>query len=528
MAKRISAFLFCTIAAFGCKNDDPDNLCEIGQINCDGTCVFLSESPLHCGECGNACPGVEMGMAVCVEGSCAFECDEGFEQCDGTCVDYMSDIANCGGCGVECADPGLGTVDCVDAMCEVSCNVGATVCGDECVNLDSDPRFCGACDNACGDDEVCAAGSCVLACPDGQTRCGDTCVDTSADDENCGACGEACVAPDGATVMCVDSECEATCTSGELCGGECLDTDTDPENCGGCGVVCSSANGTPSCDAGVCEIACDAGFDDCDGDVTNGCEVNTNTALDHCGGCGTVCGASMVCGGGTCASGCGALELCDMTCVDIETDVAHCGACGTMCGGPISGATTGNPACTDSACEVSCAGSNTMCATADGDACVDLDSDPQACGACETACGVGERCDAGSCDGDLRAPGLLNCGLGAGDANPVSDSRHCGGCGGGCGIGGACEAGACVSDCSEGMMACNRGLSTDCVDPMTDNANCGGCGVTCDAGETCSAGSCVEFIYASDCWECGNGNDFPTCCAGEDATRCLPEAATCS
>ena len=55
--------------------------------------------------------------------------------------------------------------------------------------------------------------------------------------------------------------------------------------CGGCGHACNSTNGTASCASGVCGISCSAGFGNCDGNVTNGCETNTQTSTSNCGTC---------------------------------------------------------------------------------------------------------------------------------------------------------------------------------------------------------------------------------------------------
>ena len=64
---------------------------------------------------------------------------------------------------------------------------------------------------------------------------------------------------------------------------------SDVNNCGSCGHVCSNNNGTPTCLAGVCAITCAAGFYDCNGLVSDGCEANLANDPQHCGGCSTVC-----------------------------------------------------------------------------------------------------------------------------------------------------------------------------------------------------------------------------------------------
>jgi hypothetical protein len=36
----------------------------------------------------------------------------------------------------------------------------------------------------------------------------------------------------------------------------------------------------------------------------------------------------------------------------------------------------------------------------------------------------------------------------------------------------------------------------------------------------CIAGACKAFIYASGCWECGNGNPQTKCCSLAGQTLC--------
>ena len=84
--------------------------------------------------------------------------------------------------------------------------------------------------------------------------------------------------------------------------------------CGDCDTVCIVANGEPACvDNGEggfeCAIAeCAEGFKDCNGDVRDGCEVNTLLDVNHCGSCETDCenagpvsnNADFACAGGSC------------------------------------------------------------------------------------------------------------------------------------------------------------------------------------------------------------------------------------
>jgi N-acetylneuraminic acid mutarotase len=98
-----------------------------------------------------------------------------------------------------------------------------------------------------------------------------------------------------------------------------------------------------ACAAGRCAVAsCAAGFANCDGVATNGCEVDTRGDIRNCGACGTVCaagsaGTTAACASGTCALTCGAATgncdgLASNGCeVDLNADARHCGACGRAC-----------------------------------------------------------------------------------------------------------------------------------------------------------------------------------------------------
>src|SRR5262249_49424187 len=56
-----------------------------------------------------------------------------------------------------------------------------------------------------------------------------------------------------------------------------------------------------------------------------------DSSAQHCGACGTSCGAGQSCTNGSCVCATG-FTLCGSTCVATATDHDHCGSCTNMCG----------------------------------------------------------------------------------------------------------------------------------------------------------------------------------------------------
>jgi hypothetical protein len=193
------------------------------------------------------------------------------------------------------------------------------------------------------------SGADAAGCAMGRMSCGGTCVDTNSDPSNCGHCGSVCPSGTNQTAFCERGTCRATCATGytdcdSMAANGCeANTATDPDHCGGCGMACALANAVAICTAGSCAIAsCAEGFADCDGMASTGCEAAVNT-VEHCGTCGRACGSAgttmVACTAGAC------VPTCDVTHGDCDGDptngceaalntAANCGGCGVSCANP--------------------------------------------------------------------------------------------------------------------------------------------------------------------------------------------------
>lgn len=588
--------------------------CEDGFADCDAnsaTCETDLSGVNNCGRCGNRCVATNAQSAVCIEDSqatggyrCELSCNPNYFDCDGNpengCEAYvLTDVNHCGGCGIVCAQDGS-IAECRNGVCDfTTCEPGFQNCDNDFSNgcetpLDDDAH-CGACGNVCGDANVDGASTCEDANGDGQFECVFTCkpgfadcngiaadgceVDLLSDVAHCGACGASCeydnatMACDGAG-GCIFQGCEGDFRD---CNGD-MNSSISPNDsvlngcevnvaenvsaCGACGVKCNETHADavaciedPQSPNGfVCDFACEAGFDDCDGNPNNGCETDTETSVLHCGACGVAChlpNAEAECDGGACA-----IKRCNVGFADCNgvvadgcevdlTDPNHCGGCGRVCDDV--GLADG-PECRLQGNVYSCVAT---CAPGFGDCdgnpvngCeVDLSADDNNCGACGDTCGArnaatecvglgicafnGCMLPFGDCNGDMTPTfnAAATRGPNFGCEQSLDSLAHCGACGAVCSNAGTqtstCEPVPgqsghfqCALTCRPGQGDCDGDASNGCEASFASDRNhCGGCGIVCDYANgvgVCTGGTCA-LLACDEGWADCDGNPANGC-----------------
>lgn len=446
-------------------------------------------------------------VSVRVERACAYAgCAEG-QLCEqGECVDEECALSTPGACGetppCETVEDCPARADCADARC------------------DEGYCFFAMREGACPPTDYCDPQRGCLRFPEqadaGAPTCDDRLVDCDGRPEDCE-----------------------------------VNVEVDPNHCGGCGLRCEIDNATALCASGVCSLLiCDPGYGDCDLDEASGCETPVNT-VDQCGDCGVTCAALETCTSvGQCRCGprfgtigggpaCGADETCcGDGCFDLDDTESRCGACDASCA-PGERCQGGRCACGSS---LGAPGGGAVCdgACCDG-ACVDTARDVTNCGACGVTCGVGEICQAGECRCGSRrgatgqpacSPSQACCADACRDL--PSDPDHCGACGVTCGPGEACTSGACrcAADAGEvgGGPAC--GAAETCCPSVggcrtldSDPTSCGACAERCGGGETCAGGACTCGAVSAAVGDGAVCSVTEPCCVSGGALRCVSPPA---
>lgn len=338
--------------------------CAGTQACCDGACIDTQSSTAHCGACGAACT-VPNGTPTCSNGTCAVGlCTVPFADCngdrlDGCEVDTSRDVLNCGGCGSACPTRANASAGCTVGRCGFVCTAGFADCDGDAengceVDLRASNGNCGGCGVVCNPPNAmgaCAMGTCtVVSCTAEFGDCDNNATngceaDLRSTTAHCGACDHACAGGANAVGVCAASRCALVCAAGFAdCDGDASNgcevaTTSDAMHCGACGRACARANTETQCVGSRCTVTgCTRGYGDCDAMAENGCETHTEVSVANCGRCGVACatppGGSAVCAGGncgvTCAMGRGDCDgnVANGCEVNLGSDVMNCGACG--------------------------------------------------------------------------------------------------------------------------------------------------------------------------------------------------------
>jgi hypothetical protein len=482
--------------------------------------------------------------------------------CGNQCVKTSDPTHGCANSNCNPCNKNNGTPDCTSAgACTITCTKGFGDCDGNVANgcetdTQTNPYDCGACVKDGGtdcfkdttasnwecDNGVCKPSQCDVGKAD-CTGAGSCETDLTSDTNNCGSCQHVCALPN-ATPSCVAQTPGPNTPPGKCVVGQCnagyadcngdptdgceVDTqDGDPNNCGACGKKCDTTNAAASCSGGSCTIACKSGFGDCDGDVTNGCETNLANTTNDCGACGTACtnpNGTTTCSGSACHPVCtGTFKDCDGNpnngCeTNFQTDNNNCGNCGVKC--------TGGETCQAGTCK--CPTGQVL----NGGTCCTPESDATACG---TTCNknvtnnCGQSVACGNCGPGLVCYNNACC-------TPESDTTACGttcnksvtnNCGqsvacGNCGSGDVCDSNVCCTP-----KTCS-GLGVSCGTPSD---GCGGtvpCG-NCGANQTCTGGSCVCNSGTHSCGtsQCYANNDAKNCGNDSSCTDCTQTSESC-
>jgi hypothetical protein len=550
------------IGTFGDCDHKPGNGCEQALVTLD-----------DCGGCDSACAPAH-ATGDCATGSCTIkDCVDPNVDCNGRvgdgCEAQLDTAAHCGDCATSCELTAHATsVVCATGnKCEVDhhCPSGLAGCVEDAPVTGCEPGFgdcngdgadgceraldsltdCGECDTPCAMTNAitsCDSGSCEFVdCLPGYDRCGgNTCISLANDEDNCGECEFQCA---GGTANCAGGKCTGqTCGTGTadcngMAGDGCEASLDDVQSCGLCGLHCGPyPHATAGCTTGRCRLTdCDPGFEDCDGAVSNGCEVPIHT-LDHCGSCDATCAIAFA--SESCSSGDCKFVKCDAGRADCDDDLANgcetnlllpdnCGKCGLDCRAlpnVLSGGCT-----SEAMCEFVCKAGFADCDGKPENGCEVNVASAQNCGGCDSDCTQLPNVVSSSCDGTLCTD--LKCKDGFGDCDGIAGNgceraidtlTDCGACNKPCApahAAGACNAGACqVTSCDSGYDDCNKKADDGCEASLNEADTCGTCSNHCNEGMHCDNGECA----CTESSQCAATN--VECCDN----RCVDTYSVCS
>ena len=307
-------------------------------------------------------------------------------------------------------------------------------------------------------------------------------------------------------------------------------TNTNINNCGSCGTICNVANANEACSAGSCTISsCISPYLNCDGSYANGCEVNKNTDVNNCGVCGTVCNvanANEACSAGSCTiSSCISPYLnCDGSyangCeINKNTNLNNCGTCGTNC---VDADSCNVDSCNAGSCSnipFGCSMTSDLC--------------------CNSGCNMGNDADCTICTtnaqcADPNACTTDTCNIALGVCNHAAITCNDGNT---CTIDSCNVATGCVYTGSV-LNSCTDGNACT-TDSCAANGTCMHGAVVCNDGNTCTGDSCSPLsgcittpLTGTGCVFDANPCTNDLCqggtCSGIAISGCCTSAAQCN
>ena len=404
--------------------------CLVGFHSCgEEWACYADDDTTHCGAECTYCDAPVNGSPLCISGVCDFACNDGFHECnDGQCY-QDDDVTHCGPSCTDCPSGPNSDRVCVDGACDLDCYNNFEDCNgsatDGCeADLQTSISHCNACYHPCtapaNATAACDSGSCEFDCNAGYHECAGTCY-LDNDVSHCGPSCQVCPSRPNSDPVCEGDACGLECYSGFMdCSGGMADgceTDilSDPMNCNGCTNVCDLDNtAAHSCQQGNCRVQiCTPPYGNCDSNDSNGCETNTNTSLQHCGGCNVPCtapdNAAAICNSGSCDFTCNAgYHRCGDLCYP-DNDPNHCGAACINCPTQPNAATS----CVSGACTYTCEYPYDDCTSGTGCE-TNITSTDAHCGACNNNCDTkpnvnAAHCTGGGCVVDDCATGWADC-----------------------------------------------------------------------------------------------------------------------
>jgi hypothetical protein len=345
----------CTYSAVCDQDDDNDGVVDVSD-DCPNTPALTAVDSDGCScvqkgcVAGGSCPGGSTcddnndctsdtcgaASAACLNENVVLgtSCDSGAGQCDGQ--------GKCEAVTWCSATPG----------CLATQPVGGYLVAGECVAPGDDCYACTA--GTTWDGQECVSDACSPPCTPGDTRCDGALVMTC-QSNGCWQTERTCA---GETPLCSQGSCVcsvSSCPVGQVCDGS----------------VCVAA--------AECSLAaeCDDG-DACTVDACTGGTCTYEPVSPVCDATNAACGVPV-----TPTNGCGVCSGVGSACTAGYCDGSNCVAC------LVDAHCSADQSCTNNAC---------VCEFDEcGGVCVDVLSDEAHCGSCDTVCGVGEFCAAGSC-----------------------------------------------------------------------------------------------------------------------------------